>query len=400
MGKGASKNAGSAMSTPAMLATSNAKASVRAHVWSRGFPKAPKGPLWEPRPWHCWGVGPARAVTYLIGAKSSSRPPTLHFIGSTTDTLTMADTRWHAQLKAEIRKAEHHFKKEAAQKSSDKNVNVNASEGTSSSKGEATDSSADSSDYEGWGFPVDSDGDEMWSTDVLAATRFLRLCGDEGASSSKSEDDVLAATRFIRSFGDEGASSSKGEAKDSKSESSDYEGMLPLALSSSDECPYYCGKPRLLPFQTRAVPRERHHETTLKQTTGATPRATPRFLQARLNPPAAKPTRADGKQSHHEKAFAVYTAKCSQRAKDQYLLEAVLRVENYMARNRSPDKRPVKRWGNLAEFKLTRHKKYYDEQALKHAKKMHTVQAFKNRSLKHVKAMHQECDSSTKVFII
>ena len=74
-------------------------------------------------------------------------------------------------------------------------------------------------------------------------------------------------------------------------------------------------------------------------------------------------------------------------------------VENYMARNRSPDKRPVKRWGNLAEFKLMRHKKYYDEQALKHAKKMHTVQAFKNRSLKHVKAMHQECDSSTKVII-
>ena len=365
----------------------------------------------------------------------TGKPPTLHFIGSTTATTQIADMHEHDQLKAEIRKAEHHFEKEAAQ------------------------------------------------------------------------TDVLAATRFVRLFGAEGASSSNGEAKDSKSDSLDYEGMGTLALSSSDSEDDIAFQARIA-YQTRVGFREPQPETTLNQTPGATPRATPRFLQARLNPPAAKPTRADGNQSHHEKAFAVYTAKCSQRAKDQYVLEAVLRVENYMARNHSPGKRPVKRWGNLAEFKLmghkkyhdeqalkhakkmhrvtpgatpratprflqarlnppaakpTRadgnqshhekafavytakcsqrakdqyvleavlrvenymarnhspgkrpvkrwgnlaefklmgHKKYHDEQALKHAKKMHRVQAFKNRSLKHVKAMHQECDSSTKVFII
>ena len=248
-------------------------------------------------------------------------------IGSTTATTQIADMHEHDQLKAEIRKAEHHFEKEAAQ------------------------------------------------------------------------DDVLAATRFVRLFGAEGASSSNGEAKDSKSDSLDYEGMGTLALSSSDSEDDIAFQARIA-YQTRVGFREPQPETTLNQTPGATPRATPRFLQARLNPPAAKPTRADGNQSHHEKAFAVYTAKCSQRAKDQYVLEAVLRVENYMARNHSPGKRPVKRWGNLAEFKLMGHKKYHDEQALKHAKKMHRVQAFKNRSLKHVQAMHLECDSSTKVFII
>ena len=103
------------MSTPARPATSNAKASVRAHVWSRGLPKAPQGPLWEPRPWHCWGAGPARAVTYLLGAKSSDLNVNVN----------VNDVNVNVQ------------------------VNVSKGKGKGSSKGEGKDSNSDSSGCEG-----------------------------------------------------------------------------------------------------------------------------------------------------------------------------------------------------------------------------------------------------------
>ena len=324
----------------------------------------------------------------------------------------VADVHEHAQLKAEIRKvkAEHHFEKEAAQKSSDKNVNVNVnvSEGASSSQGEVKDSTSDSSDYEGMAPLVWSSSGE----DIYGNFEFRNCYAD-------SPGDAATALRFCEAYSRfcEGTSSSDGEATDSKSDSSDYEGIVPPLVSSispdeDSETPSGSPEkrqgdrtdPRWNPKKGQgfsADPKEYEgaqenkeyrncaespgdEATALRFYEGFSRRNVKyvRFLQARLDPPAAEPTRADGKQSHHEKAFAVYTAKCSQWATVQDKLEAVLRIQNYMARSDEPDRRQVNRWGNLAEFKLMVHKKYYDEQALKHAKKMRMAQAFTSRSLK------------------